>query len=340
MGRARMPLLVVTVLLVALVALFVFGPREPGEFDVRSDRGVLGDDPVAALAAREAAVPGVRSEMTKEIVWAFPRTRAKTPIAIVYVHGFSATKEELRPVPDLVAKSLGANLFLTRLTGHGATGAALAEASVSDWANDLAESLDVAETIGERTVIIGTSTGATLASIAAVEPGFRERIDAIVQISPNFRLRNRLAFVLDLPFAEWIAPALGGAERSFETMNDLHARNWTSSYPTVATLPMAALLREARGRTFETAAIPTLFVFDEADQIVDHAATREIAVRWGSASGARVNIELIEGSDDPNRHVIAGASLSPSTTERAANIIASWIGSLELEPPPADGTGS
>ena len=337
MGRARMPLIVVAVLLVAAAALFVFGPREPVDLSVELDEAAIVADPVAYVANREAAVPALRSEMAKEIVWAFPRTRAKTPLALVYVHGFSATKEELRPVPDLVAEALGANLFLTRLTGHGANGEAMAGATVNDWVNDIAEALAVAETLGERTVVIGTSTGATLAALAATEPGLRDRMDALVQISPNYKVRNRLAFVLDLPFAEWLAPTLGGAERSFETVNELHARNWTSRYPTVAALPMAALLRETGSRTFEGIEIPTLFVFDEADQVVDHAATRDIAARWGAATGVRVNIELVTDSDDPNRHVLAGESLSPSTSEKVARLIAAWIDGLPFaaEPAPA-----
>ena len=334
MRRARMPLIVVTVLLVALAVLFVAGPREPVDLTVATgrDREAILADPVAYLAQREAGVPNLRPGMEKEIVWAFPRTRAKTPLAIVYLHGFSASKEEIRPVADEVARELGANLYYTRLTGHGADGAAMAEAAVNDWVNDLAEALDVADALGERTVVIGTSTGATLAALGASEPGLAERIDALVQISPNYRVRNRLAFVLDLPFAEWIAPTLGGAERSFETVNERHAANWTSRYPTVATLPMAALVREVRGRTVENVEVPTLFVFDEGDEVVDHAATRAVAARWGSATGARVNIELIDGVEDPSRHVIAGDSLSPGTTERAIAVIADWIASLDLAP--------
>ena len=330
MRRARMSLIVVAVLIVALAVLFVAGPREPVDLTVRADRDAVGADPVAYLAAREAEVRALRPELAKEIVYAFPRTRAKTPLAIVYVHGFSASKGELRPVPDEVARELGANLFLTRLTGHGADGAAMAEATVNDWINDLAEALDVAEALGERTVVIGVSTGATLAALAAAEPGLAGRIDALVQVSPNYRVRNRLAFVLDLPFAEWIAPTLGGAERSFEPVNERHAANWTSRYPTVATLPMAALVREVRGRTFENIDVPTLFVFDEGDTVVDHEATRAVAARWGRATGATVHIELIEGTGDPYRHVLAGDALSPGTNERAIAIITGWIETLGL----------
>ncbi|MDD4273595.1 MAG: hypothetical protein PHG14_07705 [Desulfobacter postgatei] len=37
----------------------------------------------------------------------------------VYIHGFSATRKETAPLSDLVAKTLNANLFYTRLSGHG-----------------------------------------------------------------------------------------------------------------------------------------------------------------------------------------------------------------------------
>ena len=334
MRRARLPLMLLAILIVALAVLFVIGPREPVDLTVASHRAAIMADPVGFLAKREADAPSLRPSLAKEIVYAFPRTRAKTPIALVYLHGFSASKEELRPVADEVARELGANLFYTRLTGHGADGAAMGAATVNDWFNDLVEALDVADALGEHTVLIGTSTGATLAALAATEPSLAGRIDAVVQISPNYKVRNRLAFVLDLPFAEWIAPTLGGSERSFEPVNERHAASWTSRYPTVATLPMAALVRETRGRTFENISVPTLFVFDEGDTVVDHDVTREVAARWGAATGARVNIELIETTEDPYRHVIAGDALAPATTERAIAIIAAWIASLELDSPP------
>ena len=325
MRRGRMILIALLVVLLIVAALLVLGPREPVDLAVEIERDAIAADPVAFVAAREAEVPALRPEMAKEIVYAFPRTRAKTPLAIVYVHGFSATKEELRPVPDLVARALGANLFYTRLAGHGADGDALAEPSVRDWVTDFAEALAVGRALGERTVVIAASTGATLAAIGATEPGLREGMDALVQVSPNYALKNRLAFVLELPFAEWIAPTLGGAERSFETFNDKHAAGWTTRYPTVATLPMAALVREARSRTYENVVIPSLFIFDEGDVVVDHSVTREVAARWGAATGAHVNIELVSNSGDPNRHVVAGDALSPSTTEPVARTIANWI---------------
>ena len=325
--------IVLPILLIAGALLWIFGPREEVDLTVSIDEDAIRADPVAYLAESEAAFDDIRDGLGKEIVYAFPNSRAKTPLAIVYAHGFSASRNEISPVADDVAKRLGANLYYMRLAGHGRGGAAMGEPSVNDWVNDMAEALVVAEELGERTVVIGTSTGASLAALAASEPGLRERIDAVVQVSPNYALADKRAIVLDAPFAERIVGLIEGEERSFEPVNALHAANWTSRYPSRAVVTMAALTRELRGRTFEAIGVPTLFLFDEGDRVVDHEATRRIAGRWGKATGAKVNIELVAGTDDPYRHVVAGDSLSPSTSGFVSDTIVHWIEELPGFPP-------
>ena len=80
----------------------------------------------------------------------------------------------MRPLPDKVAAALGANLFYTRLTGHGQDGAAMAEGSVNAWINDYAEAIAIGRAIGDKVVVIGTSTGASLATWAASQPALAQ----------------------------------------------------------------------------------------------------------------------------------------------------------------------
>ncbi len=42
----------------------------------------------------------------KRIIWAGAKG-AQTPLSIVYIHGFSASPAEIRPVPDEVARAFG-----------------------------------------------------------------------------------------------------------------------------------------------------------------------------------------------------------------------------------------
>ena len=80
---------------------------------------------------------------------------------------------------------MNANIFYTRLTGHGRSNAAMAEATVNDWANDAVEALEIGKQLGERVMIVGTSTGATLAAWLATYDQSND-ILAHVWISPNF----------------------------------------------------------------------------------------------------------------------------------------------------------
>lgn len=322
--RGKFMLYGLIILVLALAAIWFFGPREPVVTDISFDPASIGEDLDAWVARQDAGVEGVRPETAREIIWAFPVSKARTPNAIAYLHGFSASKGEIRPVPDQVAASLDANLYFARLTGHGATGPAMAEATVEDWINDTAESVAVAERLGERTILVTTSTGGTLAAIAAFHPQLRERIDGIVFISPNFAVKAAGSSLLTAPFAERLVPLLVGAERSFEPENEAHGQLWTSRYPSAALLPMAAAVRHAGTLPFEQATIPALFIFSDDDQVVDAKATRAVAGRWGAPS----QMMVVGESDDPYNHVIAGDVLSPSTTQTVAAAITEWISSL------------
>ena len=318
----RLVLAFLAVVVLAVAAAFVFGPRVAIDTTVRFDAPSIGPDPDLWLAENEAKVAGLRPGLAKEIVWAYPASRARTPLAIVYVHGFSASKGEIRPVPDIVAETLGANLFYTRLAGHGGDGAAMAEASVNDWVNDFAEAMAIGRLLGEKVVVIATSTGASLATWAAAQPDLARDLAGVVMISPNYGVQAAGAWLLTMPFGRQIAELVIGRERGFPPINEAHGRLWTTRYPTAATLPMQAASELAYGAPVERIGVPALFIFSDADRVVQPERTREIAARWGGP----VETMLVEGSDDSSNHVIAGDALSPSTTTLVAERIIQWIG--------------
>jgi len=132
---------------VAIVLLIsVFGPRPRVDWTITFSPEDLGADLDAYLSESEALFENIREGAQKEIIWAGTPGEV-TPFSVVYVHGFSASKGEIRPVPDNVAEALGANLFFTRLTGHGQDGDALGRVTANDWLNDVAEALAIAEEV-------------------------------------------------------------------------------------------------------------------------------------------------------------------------------------------------
>jgi len=317
----RWIVLAVLGLLVVLALAFVLGPRVPVDTTIRFDPKGIGDDPQAYLAREEAAVPGIRDGLEKEIIWANPMVHAKTPLAIVYIHGFSASKGEVRPLPDDVADQLDANLFYTRLTGHGQDGAAMTQGSVNAWINDYEEALAIGRAIGDKVIVICTSTGGSLAVWAATQPGASDGVAAIAFISPNFGVKASGAELLTMPWGKQIARLVAGKEHAFVPRNALHERFWTYRYPIEATLPMQALTELAYRAPVEKATIPALFIFSDSDKVVREDRTREIAGRWGGAH----ELVPVDDNGDPDDHVIAGDALSPSTTAFLAQRIVVWV---------------
>lgn len=317
----RRVVLAVLVLVAVLALAFVLGPRVAVDTTMHFDPSAIGDDPQAYVARVEAAVPGIRDGLDKEIVWANPMVHARTPLSIVYIHGFSASKGEVRPLPDDVADRLDANLFYTRLTGHGQDGAAMKQGSVNAWINDYEEALAIGRAIGDKVIVISTSTGGSLAAWAATQPDASDGVAAIAFISPNFGVKASGADILTMPWGKQIAELVAGKERSFVPRNALHEKFWTYRYPVEATLPMQALTELAYGAPVEKATIPALFIFSDSDRVVRPDRTREIAGRWGGAH----ELVPVDDTGDPDNHVIAGDALSPSTTAFLAQRIVVWV---------------
>lgn len=305
--------------------LFLVGPYEDSDLGTSFDPARLDGGVAAYFSDRESAIDNITPGVEKQVIWA-GEAEAVTEWSVLYIHGFSATAQEIRPVPDNVAKALGANLIYTRLQGHGRGGAAMAEATVAGWMNDVAEGLAAARKIGSRVLILSTSTGGTLATAAAVDGTLSQDIAGIVLISPNFAINNPAAPLLTLPAARYWAPLIAGAERSFEPANEGQARYWTTRYPSVAALPLAALVQKVVALDLSRAQVPALFWYVDQDQVVRAEATADVAARWGGpVSVVQPTLGL---DDDAFAHVIAGDILSPGQTEGTVAGIVDWAQGL------------
>jgi alpha-beta hydrolase superfamily lysophospholipase len=305
--------------------LWIFGPREPAQLDFTFDSSAFNGDLDAYFAASEGRFDDIVPDTQKRVIWA-GAPGVKTQLSLVYIHGFSASAQEIAPVPQRLAAGLGANLVFTRLQGHGRGGDAMAEATVAGWARDTAEAIRAGQIAGEEVIVISTSTGGTLVAAAALDRDLMQAVKGLVFVSPNFGVNNPAAPLLTLPAARYILPPLVGAERSFEPANDAQARFWTTRYPTVAVLPMAAMVKSVVAMDFATATSPALFWFHPDDRVVRADMTADIVARWGGpvTTGAPDLTEV----DDPYAHVIAGDILSPGQTETAVQMMRDWIEGL------------
>ncbi|MCC6006956.1 MAG: alpha/beta fold hydrolase [Rhodobacteraceae bacterium] len=275
------------------------------------------------LADREAGTPALVPGAEARIRWA-GEEGLRTPLAIVWLHGFSASPPEVSPLFEKVAGDLGANLYMARLTGHGQDGAALGAATAAQWQRDAAEALALGAVLGERVVLAGGSTGGTLALLAA--SAAENSPAGLVLLAPNLLLASPTGRVLTWPWARQVLPIILGAERGFAPLNEDHARLWTERYPLSALFEMAAVTQAARALDPGAQHVPLLVLAAEADRVVSTAAARDLALSWGGP--ARMEMRRLGPGDDPLAHVLAGDILSPAQTEPMARLIGAWIAQL------------
>ena len=108
----RLPAIMLAVCLVALAVLSgPLFPFTPLPSDI-ADAVAKVPDVDLYLSRREAQHAEIKPGQAKTILWNDPAARSKTPLALVYIHGFSASRKDVAPVVETLAGTLGARPFL------------------------------------------------------------------------------------------------------------------------------------------------------------------------------------------------------------------------------------
>lgn len=230
------------------------------------------------------------------VIWAL-KEQKKTKLCVVFVHRWSACRQECSPIPERLAKALGANLFCARLPGHGRRhprgllgGGApygkplLLEANPRQMFLTAIHALRIGLSLGDQVVFVGMSTGAALltwlASLKFVQDS--NYISAIVFVSPAYGLCHPLYPVLKYVFAslrvvapqrvrEWLLERVLGKRKKSEPLNEDHRRYTTLEYPSAAVLNLLDVLWESEIEMLNMSSIrnPLLMIGNPKDNVVD-----------------------------------------------------------------------
>jgi alpha-beta hydrolase superfamily lysophospholipase len=261
------------------------------------------------VAQNEAKIDGITDGAEKLVVWA-GEPNVKTNYSIVYLHGYSATRQETHPLTANLAQQLGANVFYTRFTGHGRDGGAMATITKQALLDDTSEALDIGHQLGEKVIVIGVSTGATLATLYAAQS--ESDISAMILISPNFKERSPLIKLMRLPYVMQIAKFIFGDNYSWEPKNALHDKYWTHTFPLESMLPMLQLLEDISRVDLSLIKVPLAIFYSPDDKVINVTAVEEYFTRFGSATKKLVAVDT---KDVLHSHVIAGNILAPHLTD-------------------------
>ena len=275
------------------------------------------------LKSSEAAYKDIKPGNGKGIVWN-SATKKKTPWSVVYIHGFSASRLETAPLTDKVAKILGANAFHTRLTGHGRTSDAMAEAKPQDWMADAVEAIQIGQTLGDKVLVISCSTGSTLSTWFATSPE-ANKVAAHVFFSPNYGPKDKNSEIINTPWGKQIASMIMGPTRSWEPENSAVAGAWTSSYPSQAVFPMMALVKSVRDSDLSKFKTPVMMIYSEKDTVVDPVEIKAVFQRIASPLKT---IQAVTYAENDGQHMLVGDIRSPGSTDVAVKDIVKWVKSL------------
>ncbi|MEM9159622.1 MAG: alpha/beta fold hydrolase [Verrucomicrobiota bacterium] len=283
-----------------LLLILVFGPRV--KVGAVSAPQVPHGDLDAYLARAEGRYDDIIKGVEKRIVWADASLKGKTEYAVVYIHGFGASSPETRPFADRVAERLGANLFFTRLSGHGRTSEAFSKSKAAEWLSDGLEAYEIGKRLGDKVVVIGGSTGATVGLWVAERLG-EGALEALVMMSPNFGPKDARAEWLNAPWAKQVLPQVLGDSYSWSSENEVAMKYCISSYRVDVIFEMMALVRRVRGLDLGKVNTSVLCFYSMNDIVVDQSKTIRVLRRLG---GKRVEAIEVRDASDPKNHVLMG----------------------------------
>jgi len=244
----------------------------PGEFEPFL-RGRL------ARSRSEGARPGNEERL-------IPSPVASPPFAILYIHGFVASRAEGEPVVASVARRFGVPAYFLRLPGHGTRPDDLGERGFREWIEEAARSLHAVQALAPKVVVVGTSMGGAIATyLAARRP---EWVDALVLASPFFAFRDPTAEILTLPGGLSVAEALLGPERRVPLDPDDpedhripgFEDHWYAAYPLSAVRELAQVARLVDRREILTrVGAPSLLLYYHRDEEHQDVAASVAAMR-------------------------------------------------------------
>lgn len=264
----------------------------------------------------------VKPDNEARIVW-FDSSKLKTKYAIVYLHGFSASQAEGDPVHRDIAKKFGCNLYLSRLAEHGIdTTEPMYNITPEKYWESAKQALAIGEQIGEKVILMATSTGGTNAlQLAAAYP---DKISAMILMSPNIAINNDKAWLLNNPWGLQIAKAVQGNDHVMaKDQRDIYKKYWYSRYPLKAATELQELLETTMNKeTFAKVKQPLLLLYYYKDaQHQDEVVSVPAMLKMFEEVSTPAPLKFKQAIPNAGDHVIGSSIKSKDVagTEAAAD---------------------
>lgn len=303
---------------VILAVVYFAGPRMP-EGELRKELPLVSvslDSLDEYVEGKDAGLP-VKPGNGGVILWG-DSTGRETPYVLLYLHGFSASRYEGFPIADDFVREFGTNAYLPRLAAHGLDDAEpLLDMTPENLYRSAREALVVAHKLGQKVIIMGTSTGCTLALMLAAD--FPELVDGLILYSPNIRIKNTFSPLLSGHWGLQIARLFHGGKYyiSADSANSEECKYWNCRYRVEAQVYLQQLLdMRMNAREFARVRQPVFMGYyykdkERQDQTVEVKAALRMFDELGTPVAQKMKVDFPEAE----AHVIACGLLSKAIPE-------------------------
>jgi esterase/lipase len=271
----------------------------------------------------------LKEDNEARIVWANDSLRNKTRYAVVYLHGFTASQKEGDPVHREFAKRYGCNLYLSRLSDHGIdTSDALSRMTADNLWESAKEAYAIGRQLGDSVILMGTSTGGTLALMLAAQ---YPEIHSLILLSPNIEIKDPSAWLLNNHWGSHLAQVIvGGKYLKANDERPLFKKYWNTPYRLEAAVQLQEMLEVSMTESnFKKIRQPVLMMYyfkdeENQDAVVKVSAMQRMFEQLGTAPSRKLEKALPNTGD----HVIGSpiksadvASVTATANEFAEKIL-------------------
>lgn len=257
------------------------------------------------IAAKEATIIGIKTNNQAEIMWANGYRNKKTAIAFVYLHGFGASHREGEPVLKMLSSKYNANIFLARLEEHGIDRENSFEfLTPENYIASAKQALKIGKILGEKVILISTSTGGTLSlKLASEDPS----IAGLILYSPFVDLYNPAMSGIILPGGKEKFKASIGGDIQKQNRPAEEAKYWSTNYHINGYVSLITMLKQNMVKTtFENITCPVFLGYyykneKEQDQVVSVSAMLKMFDSLGTTDVKKTKTAFPESGN----HVIA-----------------------------------
>ena len=309
-------LFLITFPIILLIGIYFLGPA-PETPKWNPDMPTVPHDAngLEKYVATQESKHKLKPDNEARIIWA-DSSKKRTEYSVVYIHGFSASQGEGDPIHRQFAKTFGCNLYLARMADHGIdTTEQLLYFTTDRWWESSKEALAIGKALGDKVILMTTSTGGTMALALAAQ--YPNDVFAMINMSPNIAINDPAAWVSNNPWGLQAARLVKGGKYNMPAYSPgvdsaVERQYWNKKYRLESACQLEEMLESKMTRaTFEKIKQPCLTLYyykndQEQDPQVKVSAILEMNRQLATPDSLKVAVPVPNGGG----HVLGSGLVS------------------------------